>query len=204
MLYALIKEGPSTTNLYKTQQTRRSDSALVLTQPLACLHSLQALSARRYSVYMWIVNICILRFHQRVGIAISHSAGRLLHKGRDLQDCLTRRGCSQLVQSWRSILCVIIIWPKTTPFTGSTIDCLAYPLRISVAYLLHLPGYKYINKNLNSVPLKSKSRPRFLNKNAIQLNLFIMKVVMVFFFPIYAVLGYYFYIEAIIMQVAFL
>ena len=45
-----------------------------------------------------------------------------------------------------------------------------------------LPGYKYINKNLNSVPLKSKSRPRFLNKNPIQLNLFIMKVVIGLFF----------------------
>ena len=60
------------------------------------------------------------------------SAVRSLHKAETLKNCLTRRGCSQLVQSWRSSYALSSSVARTTPLSQAIPSTgTAYPLHIS-------------------------------------------------------------------------
>ena len=114
--------------------------------------------------YTWIVNISgLCGFIAWVGIAVSHYRFRraFIAQGRDLSEP-TKRGYSQLAQSWRSFFASSSSVVKTySAFTGDTIDWYG----VSVAYI-GLPiffavylGYKYINKT-KVVPLKEVNLDR--------------------------------------------
>ena len=125
MLYALAKEGQAPKIFGKLNKRGVPVPALILTTAIGLFAFLTSFIGEG-TAYTWIVNISgLCGFIAWVGIAVLTIASAVLslHKVEILVNCLTKRGCSQWAQSWRSFFASSSLLVKTTPaFTGDTID----------------------------------------------------------------------------------
>ena len=133
MLYALAKEGQAPQIFGKLNSRGVPVPALILTTAIGLFaFSLQASSAKVLHILGLLISPVfaasshglVSQFLTIVSVVLS------LHKAEILANCLTKRGCSQLAQSWRSFFASSSLLVKTTLLSQAKQSTgTVYPLR---------------------------------------------------------------------------